>query len=159
MKQIGAVVLAVGFGLLCITAPLVFIFGAAWASVHLTQYAIVLSACTLLLCIVLLLPLSIFRATRKFACIGLYVASFIFGASVWLMGFLTTWSYFGGIGVFIGLVLGLVGIVPLGIVAAIFYSDWTAVIFLVVGLVLTFGARGLSIWLASLVDRAAYETA
>jgi hypothetical protein len=40
-----------------------------------------------------------------------------------------------------------------------FNSDWSAVSFLLLGLVLTFGARGLSIWLASLVDRAAYETA
>jgi hypothetical protein len=159
VKQIGVGVLAVGFGLLCIAAPLVFIFGAAWAAVHLTEYAIVLSSCTLLVCIVILLPLSIFRATRKFACLGLYVASIIFGASIWLTGFLVTWTYFGGLGVFIGLVMGLVGIVPLGIVAAMFNSDWSAVSFLLLGLVLTFGARGLSIWLASLVDRAAYETA
>jgi hypothetical protein len=113
------------------------------------------TACVL----VLLLPLSIFRATRKFACLGLYVAAIIFGASIWLTGFLVTWTYFGGLGVFIGLVTGLVGIVPLGIVAAMINADWSAVSFLLLGLGLTFGVRMLAIWLGSLVDRASYEAA
>jgi uncharacterized membrane protein YuzA (DUF378 family) len=90
---------------------------------------------------------------------GLYVSSIIFGASTWLAGFLTTYIYFGGFGVFIGLVMGLVGIVPLGIIAAMFHSDWPAIAFLLVGLALTFGVRFLAVWLASVVDRASYERA
>jgi hypothetical protein len=78
---------------------------------------------------------------------------FIFGLCTWILGVLITYEYWGGIGISIGLVLGVVGIVPLGILASIFHADWTAAIFLTIGLLLTYCARSFAIWLAIMTDR------
>src|ERR1700683_4834769 len=44
-------------------------------------------------------------------------------------------------GVIVGIIMGVVGIVPLGILASAFHSDWSAAGVLTFGLVLTYGAR------------------
>ena len=49
--------------------------------------------------------------------------------------------------------MGVVGIVPLGILASIFHADWTSTIFLAIGLVLTYGARSFAMWLAIKTDQ------
>jgi hypothetical protein len=77
--------------------------------------------------IVLLLPLASFRKTRIVPAYGLYVASFVFGVCGRVSGFMVTYEIWGGVGMFIGLMLGIVGIVPLGIVAASWHSEWVIV--------------------------------
>jgi CHASE1-domain containing sensor protein len=42
-------------------------------------------------------------------------------------------------------------------ISSAFKSDWSAVTIAAVGLALTFGARGLAIWLAEGVDRYNFE--
>lgn len=60
-----------------------------------------------------MLPLAPFRKTRIVPAYGLYVASFVFGVCVWMYGFIVTYSFWGVGGVFIGLMLGIVGLRPL----------------------------------------------
>ena len=55
--------------------------------------------------------------------------------------------------------MGVVGVVPLGIIGAAWHTDWSAVIFLVVGFALTFGARLFAAWLMSVVEEASYKAA
>jgi hypothetical protein len=86
---------------------------------------------------------------------GIFGASFIFGLCTWILGFLATYEYLGSTGVFVGLVSGIVGIVPVGILAALFHADWTSAIFLTIGLVLTCGARSFAMWLAIKIGREA----
>ena len=57
------------------------------------------------------------------------------------------------IGVFVGVIMGLVGIVPLGMLASALHSDWLAVGQLAVGLILTYGARMTAVLLAVRIDR------
>ena len=78
---------------------------------------------------------------------GLYVASFVFGVCVWVYGFMVTYEIWGGVGVLIGLMLGIVGIVPLGIIAALWHSEWVIAAELTYGVVLTYGARAIALWL------------
>src|SRR5205807_38102 len=101
----------------------------------------------------ILLPLSFVLGTRKFASMGLLIASFIFGASTWLIGFTVTYDYWGILGVIIGIVMGIVGIVPLGMIASLLHSDWVSLAFLCGGLVLTYGARMSAFGLAEKIDR------
>jgi TPR repeat protein len=56
-------------------------------------------------------------------------------------------------GVFVGIFMGGVGIVPLGMLASLFNGDWYAIGILVFGLALTFGARIIAIMLAAWIDR------
>ncbi len=115
--------------------------GMAWVYGHVLEYVITFNNIVTVVCIVVLLPLAPFRKTRIVPAYGLYVASFVFGVCVWLYGFMVTSEFWGSGGVFIGLMLGIVGIVPLGIIAALWHSEWLIVAKLTYGLVLTYGAR------------------
>jgi len=156
LKGVGGLFSGILIFLIICGLPILFIFGVAWAAVHLIGYAVTLSILTLLASIILLLPLAAFRRSRVIAMYGFLIASFIFGASTWLAGFLATAGTMGTVGVMVGLFFALVGVVPLGIIGSMYYGDWTTVSFLLVGLALTFGARSFTFWLAHLMDKAEY---
>jgi TPR repeat protein len=144
-----AAILALGF------LFALWISGVLWVSEKIVGYVWMAADTAFWVCLIVLLPLSLFRATRKISCIGFLGASFSFGLCTWILGFLTTYEYWGGLGVFVGLVLGVVGIVPLGILASIFHADWTSAIFLTIGLLLTYSARSFALWLAIKIDSSA----
>lgn len=68
--------------------------------------------------IFILLPMACFRATRTKAGGGLYIASWLFGATTWFLGVAVTFATWGWFGLFIGLLLAGVGVVPMAILAA-----------------------------------------
>jgi hypothetical protein len=74
---------------------------------------------------------------------------------MWMYGFLVTYDLWGGTGIFVGLLLGGIGVVPLAIIAAALKQMWTVVGELVYGLVVTYGARMFAFYLAKTLDRAA----
>jgi hypothetical protein len=76
---------------------------------------------------------------------------------MWMYGFLVTYDLWGGTGIFFGLLLGGIGVVPLAIIAAALNQMWTLVGELVFGLVVTFGPRMFAFYLAKTLDRAAEE--
>lgn len=127
--------------------------GMAWVYGHVLEYLITFNNIVTLVCIVVLLPLAPFRKTRIVPAYGLYVASFVFGVCVWVYGFVVTYEIWGGVGVLIGLMLGIVGIVPLGIIAALWHSEWVIAAELIYGLVLTYGARAIALWLGAKIER------
>jgi hypothetical protein len=144
----------IGWGLLGIVIVVAMAFvaailmnGIAWVSGHVLVYLITLNNIVTVLCIVLMLPLAPFKRTRIVPSCGLYVASFVFGVCVWVYGFMVTYAIWGGVGVFFGLILGIVGIVPLGIIAALWHSDWATAAVLIYGVGLTYGARLIALWL------------
>jgi hypothetical protein len=66
---------------------------------------------------------------------------------------MVVYQLWGGVGVFIGLILGIVGIVPLGIISASWHSEWLIVAELTYGLVLTYGARVVALWRGAKIER------
>lgn len=119
----------------------VFFFGIAWASKKLLPWFSILSLITLALAVLVVLPLAIPRATRRSSSAALLVISYVFGATVWMKGFLLCLTIWGAWAVFIGVVLLGVGVVPIAILATIFEKEWAHLIELIVFTVLTFGAR------------------
>jgi hypothetical protein len=87
------------------------------------------------------------------------IASYVFGVDVWMYGFLVTFDLWGSIGVLFGLFLGVVGIVPLGMIAAALHALWPIVAELAFGMAITYGARMFAFFLAATLDRAAAEAA
>ena len=128
-------------------AAVLYIRGLVWVSEHVIEYLMPLVVIAIMICLFILLPLAIFRKTRAASATGFFVASCLFGITTWILGFLTTLQYWGGFGVAIGLVLGIIGIVPLGIIASAFHSDWWSVGGLITGLIITYGIRALGIGL------------
>jgi clan AA aspartic protease (TIGR02281 family) len=152
-KAAGSVFLGIAAFLALAVLCALWVSGVLWISEKLVSYVMTAANTAFWACFIVLLPLSLFTATRKGACFGFLGASFIFGLCTWILGFLTTYDYWGGFGVIVGLVLGFVGIVPVGILASIFHADWTAAIFLTIGLVLTYCTRSFAIWLAIKTDQ------
>lgn len=99
--------------------------------------------------LVVLVPMAIIPRTRATAAGLLYLGSFLYGLTAWLMGFIITMQYWGVFWVIIGLVLAGIGVVPMGLVAAAFNHDPTAFWSLLVLTALALGTRYCSQWLAA----------
>jgi len=97
--------------------------------------------------------LALFRTTRVVSIYGFLISSYLFGFATWILGFVITLQYWGKIGVVIGLLLGAVGIVPLGIIASAWNADWPTAVALIVTLFITYGSRMLCFRLAASLDR------
>lgn len=92
--------------------------------------------------------LSIFRTTRPLTGFGLVVFSWLLGAVMWLWAVAITFSSFGWIGLFIGLMILGLGVVPLGLLG-IFLEEGAAATVPLWGMaVLTYGLRFTGFWLA-----------
>jgi hypothetical protein len=103
-------------------------------------------------CLIVLLPLSFFKAGRKFSFYGFYYSSFVFGTCAWVLGFLETDRLWGTFGLLVGLFLGVIGVIPVAIVASIFHGLWNDVLALVALVVLCQGTRYLATYLAIKID-------
>lgn len=92
--------------------------------------------------VLVLLPMSFATRTRSAAGTGLFVASYLFGATTWFLGAGITLSTFGWFGLIIGLLLFGVGVVPMAIFAAVFQLGLPSMaLSLVVMSVVTIGSR------------------
>lgn len=69
---------------------------------------------------VVLLPMAAIRRTRGLAGRMIYLLSWPIGICTWLLGAVTCLSSFGWIGLIVGLLLMGLGVVPVGIVGALF---------------------------------------
>ncbi len=119
----------------------VFIFGAAWASTKLLPWFSVLTWIGFGVVVFVLLPLAIPKATRGFSSVGLIVASYVFGATLWMEGLLFTLAIWGVGAVFIGLFLAGVGVVPIAMLATLLKGMWGPLVELVLLTIMTFGSR------------------
>jgi hypothetical protein len=115
--------------------------GAAYLSDKLLPTFVRASGWTFAISLVLLLPLSALSRTRVPAACGIYLASYLFGITLWMEGLLNTLDIWGGIGVFIGLFLLGLGVVPIGLLAALTHGLWWNFFDMVFLAVLAFGAR------------------
>jgi hypothetical protein len=157
IKSIGFVIL----GLVVLTAVVfvipVFIAGTTVVAEKVLPFLWVAAYIAMIFCVVVFLPLSLFRRTRIVPIYGFLMASYLFGLGMWLYGFLVTYDLWGEGGVFVGLFLVGIGVVPVAIIAAALKQMWPVVGALIVGLVVTFGARMFAFYLAKTLDRAAQE--
>lgn len=124
-----------------ITISAVFIFGAAWASTKLLPWFSILTWIAFGLVVFIILPLAIPRATRGFSSVALFIASYVFGATLWMEGLLLTLFIWGLGAVFIGLFLAGVGVVPIAMLATLLKGMWGPLIELVLLTIMTFGSR------------------
>jgi hypothetical protein len=73
--------------------------------------------------VLVLIPMAFFNKTRSFASVGLFCASYLFGATTWFLGAGITFVTYGWFGLLLGLLLFGVGVVPVGIAGAYFRLD------------------------------------
>ena len=136
------VVLIVGLLMIVgIAIGAVFILGSAWASSKLLPWFSILTWVAFGLVVVVFLPLAIPRSTRGFSSIALFVASYVFGATLWMEGLLLTLSLWGLGAVFVGLFMFGVGVVPIAMLATLLKGLWAPFIELLLLTIMTFASR------------------
>jgi len=82
----------------------------------------------------------------------IYISSYIYGLSAWIYGLAVTLALWGWMAVIIGLFIGGVGVVPIGMLAAIFNGHWDIFWTLLFTVILTYGARVVGYALANNAD-------
>lgn len=142
---------AIGLVVVCLVLFLIALLlrGMVWAADKLIPWLVTASTYALLACLFIFLPLCIFRRTRPWAGVGFIYASLLFGVMLFAYACLyvvETWGY-GALAV--GLIFAGVGVVPVGLLAAILHRDWSVFWELLFGVLLTFGPRMLGLWLTT----------
>jgi hypothetical protein len=146
--------MAAGFLLLLalLAIPIMFFWGAAEFSVW-TLYWIPSTIGIATFAVVFLIPLAIIPATRGLAGNLLGLASFVFGACLWLYALAFTYLEWGMLAVVIGALIFGVGVVLTGTLAAVLSASWIVLGNLAFLFALFVGARLLSAWLAHLAEQ------
>lgn len=158
-KNIGYALLGIGIFIGLILLAVFFIKGGLWLSEVLYPWLILISSIAFLICLLVLLPLAFFRKTRAFSGLGFFIASYTFGASLWVWAFLLTYMLWGGVALFIGLFLAGVGVVPIAMLATMFHGEWSVFGQLVLLLIVTFGSRMLGLYLSEKAEEQSYVVA
>lgn len=122
--------------------------GSVWLGEKAYPYIIWLVFGTAGICLFIFAPLSLLRSTRGASGTGFYVASFVFGFSLWVWSLLLVANIWGTYGVVIGLMLAGLGIVPLAFIAVLFHGLWSVLGQLTLVLAFTIGVRVFGLWLA-----------
>ena len=135
----GGLLLAGAVVLMAIMIIAVFYYGAVWVSAKLLPWFLILSLITFGLVMFIILPLAISRTMRKFSIIALIIASYIFGATLWMKGLLLTLSIWGLVALIMGLILGGIGVVPIAMLATLIEGMWIPLIELVLFTIVTYG--------------------
>jgi hypothetical protein len=147
VKEIGLSVVGLAFFVGLAAIGIGLLTGLAAFSVWVLKWTFPAFLITFLISIVVLTPLALIPATRAFSAIGFLLASYAFGAILWIWGMAYAYTAWGLIAVIVGLVLAGVGVVPVAMVAALVHGDWGNLGFFAVVAVLTFGVRALAHWL------------
>lgn len=141
LKSVGSFILGICFFVGMTLLAVMLVKGGVWLSERVYPWLVVLTAIALLVVILVLLPLAIFRRTRAFAGGGIYIASFVFGLTLWVWSLLTSYTLWGIGGTTIGLLLGGIGVVPIAILASLFHGLWSMAGQLLLVTAITFGTR------------------
>jgi hypothetical protein len=131
----------------------VLIYGGAWMSTKLLLWFSMLTWIAFALVIFVFLPLAIPRATRGFSSIALFVSSYVFGATLWMEGFMLTLLLWGVGALIIGLFIVGVGVVPIAMLATLFKGMWWRLVELVLLAIMTFATRAGAMSLAGSLER------
>ncbi len=153
LKNIGSYVLGVGGFILILFLGILMIKGAVWVGEYALQWLIDFSWIVFAINLFILLPLGLFKKTRVVGGIGMSISSYVFGLTLWFLGLLLTYFTWGFVGIFIGLILGGVGVIPVAMLASIVNGDFLTLLVLVILTALTFGTGILGIYLATKAEK------
>jgi len=145
VKDIGV---GLAFLFAVVVLPLLYIYGLLWFSEKALPWLFFACAIVLAICLLVMLPLSIFRKLRPWTGLGFYLASYVFGTMLFAFSCLVAFHIWGYGGLIVGLILAGGGVVPIAFLAALFHGAWALLGYVVLGTVVTFGTRIVGIRLA-----------
>jgi hypothetical protein len=155
VKSAGSVILGLAAMIVILIISSALLVGAATFSVWVLKWTFPAFMITLLLSFVVPAPLSLIPPTRALSAVGFLIASFAFGAILWIWGMAYSYSVWGLPAVIIGLFFAGIGVVPIAMIAALLHADWGNLGLFAATAVITLGYRGLAHWLAGKADERA----
>jgi len=152
LKNIGDTLKGLAIFICLIVLVIVFLKGAVWISTTILPWISAVNAIGIVIGVVILVPLTLIKPTRVVGAFGLYIASYLYGATLWVWGCVITYVLWGLTGLVVGLVILGVGVVPIAIIACLFNGMWSLAIQLIVLFAITFGARMLAAYMIERVE-------
>ena len=138
----------IGFILLA----LIFIKGGVWLVTVLYPWIDFVSFVAFFVSILILLPMAVFKKTRIISAVGFLIVSYIFGLVTWMWSVLIVVVTWGFLGLFIGLLLGGVGAIPVAIIASVFIGEWSTFGGLILMVIITLGTGILAFYLGKKLE-------
>lgn len=140
LKSIGGILLGIVIFIgIIITSILLLTLGAKIA--FIIEPFINWLAGILLIINIIALVISAIPNARGASGILIYISSYIYGLGTWIFGLAVTLTLWGWVAVLIGVLMGGIGVVPIGMLAAIFHGQWGIFWTLLINLALTYSAR------------------
>jgi len=127
--------------LLPVIFAIIFITGTAWIGSIIMPYFVTATTILTFVSLLIFIPLLLFRVTRIWGGSALFFVSWIFGATLWLFSFFVTYELWGFLGLFIGLFLLGIGVIPVAFIASLFSGEWMVLVGITYMVILTFGTR------------------
>lgn len=153
LKSIGGALLGIAFFVGSIIALILFFTVGAKVGATILPFVSWLTGILFAINIIALL-VAISRKARGVAGIIIFISSYVYGLQTWITGLLVTLALWGWLAVIIGLFMGGIGVVPIGMAAAIFNGQWGIFFVLFLNVILTYGARAIGMALAESAERA-----
>lgn len=150
---IGGILIFVAMIVVCLG----FIFGSVWLSSKIMPILLYVFGVIFWICCIIVLPMAFFKKTQSIAAVGFFIASYVFGITLWFYSFFITYSFWGIFGIIIGLMLAGIGVFPLAIIASAIHSEWWLVFNLIITGVLTYGFRYLGLYLDEKSTRGKFD--
>ena len=151
LKSIGGTLLGVAIFIGLIIATVLFFTLGAKVAFTISPFINWLAGILFVINLVLLL-FTIIPKARGVVGLMIYISSYVYGLSAWIYGLAVTLALWGWLAVIIGIFLGGVGVVPIGMLAAIFNGHWGIFWTLFLTVALTYGARIIGYALANNAD-------
>ena len=152
IKRVKGWHIAVGGLTTCGLVALVYIFGTEELFKHIFQTLIVFTLVALVLCIFVFVPMGLTESRRVPAIYGLVGSSYLFAITTLFMCAVVTMEYLGLGAVVIGLLLGIVGVIPLGLLVTALHGDWSSTAVIIFSIIITVASRQLGFGLAGNLD-------
>ena len=151
LKSIGGTLLGIAIFIGLIIATVLFFTLGAKVAFTISPFINWLAGILFVINLVLLL-FTIIPKARGVVGLMIYISSYVYGLSAWIYGLAVTLALWGWLAVIIGIFLGGVGVVPIGMLAAIFNGHWGIFWTLFLTVALTYGARIIGYALANNAD-------
>jgi hypothetical protein len=146
IKNTGCLVFGILFLVGLITTILFVVRGAFWVGEKVLPFLLDLTGFVSLIVFFVFVPMTFFKKLRRKAGKALFFSSFLFGLTAWVYSALVAYTLWDLLGLFIGLFIFGVGVVPVGIIAALISGEWIMASSIIYLIVLTLASRFFGLW-------------
>lgn len=153
LKSIGGALLGIAFFVGSIIALILFFTVGAKVGATILPFVSWLTGILFAINIIALL-VAISRKARGVVGVIIFISSYVYGLQTWITGLLVTLAIWGWGAVIIGLILGGVGVVPIGMLATAVHGHWSIFFVLLINVILTYGSRAIGMTLAESAEGA-----